>query len=165
MPQQALCICHHSSFTLQVSGVRFSFGPSTPSHMRLYSEPCLCLSCPPHPSLKHNSQVSGVRFSFDPIRPPGSRIPVSSVSVGSEAAPLDPAATYTLATKAYLAEGKDGYDVLDVSRPLFCFACRVVEQQRRLYDDWESCHWGFTSLLRGFTSLCWHWPYVRSGLV
>lgn len=57
-----------------------------------------------------------MRFSFDPSRPPGSRIPVSSVSVGSVSpAPLDPSATYTLATKAYLAEGKDGYDVLDVS--------------------------------------------------
>lgn len=37
-----------------------------------------------------------------------------SVTVGSERAPLDPAKTYTLATKAYLAEGKDGYDVLQV---------------------------------------------------
>ncbi|WIA18701.1 hypothetical protein OEZ85_003402 [Tetradesmus obliquus] len=63
-------------------------------------------------------QVSGIRFTFDPSKPPGSRVLHDSVTVGSERAPLDPAKTYTLATKAYLAEGKDGYDVLQ--------GCRVV---------------------------------------
>jgi hypothetical protein len=59
-------------------------------------------------------QVSGIRFAFDPSKEPGSRVLHKSVTVGSERAPLDPAKTYTLATKAYLAEGKDGYDVLQV---------------------------------------------------
>jgi hypothetical protein len=60
-------------------------------------------------------QVSGVRFAFDPSRPPGSRIPPEGVTTGSSHTPLDLTKTYTLATKEYLAQGKDGYDVLEVS--------------------------------------------------
>ncbi|KAF8064656.1 yfkN [Scenedesmus sp. PABB004] len=63
-------------------------------------------------------QVSGVRFSYDPSRPPGARVLPGSVTVGSERAPLDPGARYALATKAFLAEGKDGFDVLLGSRVL-----------------------------------------------
>jgi 5'-nucleotidase len=65
-------------------------------------------------------QVSGIRFAFDPSKPPGSRIVHESVTIGSERAPLDTSKTYALATKAYLAEGKDGYDVLQVKRRLSC---------------------------------------------
>ncbi|KAF6251135.1 Metallo-dependent phosphatase-like protein [Scenedesmus sp. NREL 46B-D3] len=57
-------------------------------------------------------QVSGIRFAFDPSKPPGHRILPESVTTGSERAPLDASKTYALATKAYLAEGKDGYDML-----------------------------------------------------
>lgn len=60
------------------------------------------------------AQVSGIRFTFDPSQPPGSRVLKDSVTTGSERAPLDPAKTYSLATKQYMAEGKDGYDVLQV---------------------------------------------------
>lgn len=37
------------------------------------------------------------------------------VTIGSGHTPLDLSKTYTLATKEYLAQGKDGYDVLEVS--------------------------------------------------
>lgn len=53
-----------------------------------------------------------MRFSFDPSKPPGQRVVAGSVSVGG--APLSPGATYRLATKEYLADGKDGYNVLEV---------------------------------------------------
>lgn len=51
-------------------------------------------------------QVSGIRFSFDGSLPPGQRVVPGSVSVGG--ADLQPDALYSLATKAYLAEGRDG---------------------------------------------------------
>lgn len=52
--------------------------------------------------------VSGMRYMFDPTRPAGSRI--VSVQVGNQ--PLDPMATYTLATNDYMADGGDDYDML-----------------------------------------------------
>eukprot|EP00775_Hariotina_reticulata_P012277 gene12277-12413_t len=63
-------------------------------------------------------QVSGVRFTFDASRPPFKRIDAASVTVGSERSPLDLNRKYALATKQYMAEGKDGYDVLVGSRVL-----------------------------------------------
>ncbi|KAL4419585.1 hypothetical protein ABPG77_004834 [Micractinium sp. CCAP 211/92] len=62
-------------------------------------------------------QVSGVQFAFDPSQPPGHRIVPGSVTVGG--ADLEPDATYSLATKKYLAEGHDGYDAL-AGAPLLC---------------------------------------------
>lgn len=58
--------------------------------------------------------VSGLRFEFDPTRPPGSRVLESSVRiVGGGGAPVDEPldldAMYTVATKEYLSNGKDGY--------------------------------------------------------
>lgn len=57
--------------------------------------------------------VSGLRFAFDPSQPAGSRVVAGSVQVTSEAAPegvaLELTAEYTVATKAYLTNGKDGY--------------------------------------------------------
>ncbi|MCP3098754.1 bifunctional metallophosphatase/5'-nucleotidase [Myxococcus sp. K15C18031901] len=53
-------------------------------------------------------QVSGMRFTFDARRPVGER--VREVTVHGK--PLDPSATYRLATLSFLASGKDGYDVL-----------------------------------------------------
>ena len=52
--------------------------------------------------------VSGMRYAFDPTRPIGRRI--VSVQVGHQ--PLDPNATYTLATNDYIAKGGDNYDML-----------------------------------------------------
>lgn len=52
-------------------------------------------------------QVSGVSFTADLDAPVGER--VLTVMVGGE--PIDPAATYTLATNDYMAGGGDGYTV------------------------------------------------------
>lgn len=51
-------------------------------------------------------QVSGLRFTFDPARPPGSR--VTDVSVGGR--PLELDKSYSMVTKPYMLEGKDGYE-------------------------------------------------------
>jgi 5'-nucleotidase len=56
-------------------------------------------------------QVSGISFSFDPSKPPGQRVVADHVKVGDQ--PLQLEVTYRLATKAYLAEGKDGYTMLE----------------------------------------------------
>ena len=50
-------------------------------------------------------QVSGLAFGFDARKPPGAR--VTRVTVGG--APLQDAATYTLATNNFLARGGDDY--------------------------------------------------------
>ncbi len=52
--------------------------------------------------------VSGMTYVFDPAQPAGSRI--TSVQVGKQ--PLDPNATYTLATNDYIARGGDDYGML-----------------------------------------------------
>jgi 5'-nucleotidase len=55
-------------------------------------------------------QVSGCSFVFDPSKPPLKRINPNDILIGDE--PLDLNKHYKLTTKAYLASGKDGYDVL-----------------------------------------------------
>jgi 2',3'-cyclic-nucleotide 2'-phosphodiesterase (5'-nucleotidase family) len=50
-------------------------------------------------------QVAGLRFTWDPAEPPGAR--VLEAEIGGK--PLDPDATYTVATNDYMAEGGDGY--------------------------------------------------------
>ena len=55
-------------------------------------------------------QVSGCTFAFDPKKPPLHRIDPNDVTIGEEPLILDK--QYKLTTKAYLASGKDGYDVL-----------------------------------------------------
>ncbi len=52
--------------------------------------------------------VSGMSYVFDPAQPAGKRI--VSANVGQQ--PLDPGATYTLATNDYVAKGGDNYDML-----------------------------------------------------
>jgi 2',3'-cyclic-nucleotide 2'-phosphodiesterase (5'-nucleotidase family) len=59
-------------------------------------------------------QVSGLSFTFDARRPRGQR--VVQVSVGGK--PLDPAATYRLATNEYMMAGGDGYGSLKKGRPI-----------------------------------------------
>ncbi len=54
-------------------------------------------------------QVSGLAFSFDGSKPAGSR--VSDVTV--QGVPLDPGATYRVATNDYMLGGGDGYTSLD----------------------------------------------------
>ncbi|XP_065915509.1 5'-nucleotidase-like [Dysidea avara] len=55
-------------------------------------------------------QVSGIRFTFDPDQPSGKRIINDSVYVAGER--LQPNKVYKLCTKEYIADGKDGYDIL-----------------------------------------------------
>jgi len=52
-------------------------------------------------------QVSGVSFSFDPTTEPR----IQNVSIQNE--PIDLSKIYTVATKAYIANGNDGYDVFN----------------------------------------------------
>jgi len=59
-------------------------------------------------------QVSGLRLSFDAKRPKGSR--VLEVLIGGK--PLDPAATYKVATNEYMMAGGDGYFSLRKGRPI-----------------------------------------------
>ena len=59
-------------------------------------------------------QVSGLSFTFDPKRPRGNR--VLQVTIGGK--PLDPAATYRLATNEYMMAGGDGYASLKKGRPV-----------------------------------------------
>ncbi|MCW2246297.1 2',3'-cyclic-nucleotide 2'-phosphodiesterase (5'-nucleotidase family) [Azospirillum fermentarium] len=53
-------------------------------------------------------QLSGMTVTYDPKAPTGAR--VVQATVGGK--PLDPAATYTVATNDYLLRGGDGYDAL-----------------------------------------------------
>ena len=50
-------------------------------------------------------QVSNISFDLNPSRPPNSRL--TSIRIGEEA--LNPTATYRLATRDYMARGKDGF--------------------------------------------------------
>jgi len=63
------------------------------------------------------AQVAGVRFAFDPSQPAGSRVNPRYVKIQDHYLDLE-RTDYRLATKSYLALGKDGYD---------CFAnCSVL---------------------------------------
>eukprot|EP00095_Tigriopus_kingsejongensis_P003160 maker-scaffold791_size96783-snap-gene-0.28 protein:Tk03160 transcript:maker-scaffold791_size96783-snap-gene-0.28-mRNA-1 annotation:"5 -nucleotidase" len=55
-------------------------------------------------------QVSGISFAFDPKKPKGSRVDAQYVKIGDEYLKND--GKYHMATKDYLAMGKDGYDCL-----------------------------------------------------
>ncbi|CAF0939692.1 unnamed protein product [Brachionus calyciflorus] len=55
-------------------------------------------------------QVSGLKFAFDPSKPPGKRVDPRLVQVQDEY--LDLEKNYSLATKLYLKQGKDGFDCL-----------------------------------------------------
>ncbi|XP_054722641.1 trifunctional nucleotide phosphoesterase protein YfkN-like [Uloborus diversus] len=55
-------------------------------------------------------QVSGICFAFDPSKPSGQRIDPNYIKIGDEY--LDFSQYYRLVTKAYLCQGRDGYDSL-----------------------------------------------------
>jgi hypothetical protein len=58
--------------------------------------------------------VSGVRFEFRSTAPPGSRVVRETVTV--DGAPLDFTREYSVATKTYMAMGKDGYTCFQKGR-------------------------------------------------
>ena len=77
----------------------------------------------PYPC-KYPLQVSGVSFAFDPAKPADSRVVADSVCVGGQ--PLEAKKTYKLLTKTYMAEGKDGFDMLVDSKVL-------VDEEQSVY--------------------------------
>ena len=60
-------------------------------------------------------QVGGLTFAFDPTKPPGSRIDPAYIKIGTEY--MDRQQHYKVATKAYLANGEDGYSALSQGEP------------------------------------------------
>ena len=59
-------------------------------------------------------QISGLSFTADLMRPVGQR--VDNIMIAGK--PLDPSASYTLATNDYMAGGGDGYVALEAGTPL-----------------------------------------------
>ncbi|MDM7458104.1 MAG: 5'-nucleotidase C-terminal domain-containing protein [Paracoccus sp. (in: a-proteobacteria)] len=57
------------------------------------------------------AQVAGLRYTLDPAAEPGSRISDVMVMQDGEWQPIDPAASYGVATNNYMRGGGDGYDV------------------------------------------------------
>ena len=55
-------------------------------------------------------QVSGIQFAFDPSKPSGQRIDHRLVKVQGDY--LDLSKEYSVITKIYLKQGKDGFDCL-----------------------------------------------------
>jgi 5'-nucleotidase len=54
-------------------------------------------------------QVAGLKVVWDPAAEPGSRVVEVSVRDGEGWAPIDPAATYTVASNNFMRKGGDGY--------------------------------------------------------
>ena len=57
------------------------------------------------------AQVAGLRYTFDKAAEPGSRITLVEVKKGDGFEPIDPDATYMVATNNYMRGGGDGYSV------------------------------------------------------
>lgn len=55
------------------------------------------------------AQVAGLRYTFDLTQPAGSRVSDVEVMVDGAWAPIDPDATYGVATNNYMRQGGDGY--------------------------------------------------------
>ena len=138
--------------------------------------------------------VDGVRFQFDPRLPPGSRIVKDSVLVrskpntrrgehalaegnangGSEEgvdvdgrahfAPLCLTKTYSVVSKAYLIDGKDGFDAFvgapvlmdDEQCPTLPTLLRNIFTQLRLLKRWKSLTTSEETVLRAATILKRH---------
>ncbi len=58
------------------------------------------------------AQVAGLRYSFDKDLPSDERILDVNVKTENGYEDIDPEATYTVATNAYIAQGGDGYDAM-----------------------------------------------------
>ncbi|XP_054165032.1 trifunctional nucleotide phosphoesterase protein YfkN-like [Oppia nitens] len=81
-------------------------------------------------------QVAGIKFAFNPSKPPGSRINAKYMKIGDEY--LDLNQKYRLVTKGYLAQGKDGYDILK--------ECQVLQKE-------DECPEMVTSVQNHFESI------------
>jgi 2',3'-cyclic-nucleotide 2'-phosphodiesterase (5'-nucleotidase family) len=71
-------------------------------------------------------QVSGLRFTYAPNQPVGSR--VTSVTVAATGQPLDPNATYRVATNDFMFNGGDNYTAFKQG------ANPVIYSDQLLYD-------------------------------
>jgi 5'-nucleotidase len=69
-------------------------------------------------------QVAGVSFGFDPTETPGSRVDPQFIRIGDEYLSLEQ--RYKLATKKYIANGKDGYDCLKNSKILVSILHKII---------------------------------------
>lgn len=85
-------------------------------------------------------QVAGISFAFDPNQPPGSRIDPRFIKIGDEY--LAVSQKYRVATKSYLQQGRDGYDVLkecevlldDEASPELCTAVQNHFQAIKIFS-------------------------------
>eukprot|EP01052_Picozoa_sp_SAG31_P052109 SAG31_NODE_12708_length_922_cov_1.252734_1_plen_283_part_00 len=80
--------------------------------------------------------LAGLRLTFDASKPGGSRIDPATVSIKQRGTtdfmPLDMEKEYSVATKAYLALGKDGYDVFTKARLIADSGENLFELQANL---------------------------------
>ncbi len=90
-------------------------------------------------------QVSGVQFTFDAALEPGSRIVADSLMVGGE--PMTEGRLVKVVTKAYLAKGKDGYDVFTECKVL------VDEEEAPILPTLVRNTFTELSVLNGFKTL------------
>jgi len=73
-------------------------------------------------------QVGGLRFSWNPGQPVGSRlVSVEVKKADGSYAPIDPAATYKLATIDFMRTGGDGYEVFKTARNAYDFGSALDE--------------------------------------
>ncbi|XP_069183301.1 mannosylglucosyl-3-phosphoglycerate phosphatase isoform X2 [Procambarus clarkii] len=89
-------------------------------------------------------QVAGIQFVFDPDAEPGSRVIPDLVKVGDEY--LNPDTVYRFVTKAYMHQGRDGYNVL--------IDCPILQ-------DEEQCPMLSTSIQNHFTAIQSHMGKTR----
>mmetsp|Transcript_13711 Transcript_13711/g.31644 ORF Transcript_13711/g.31644 Transcript_13711/m.31644 type:complete len:138 (-) Transcript_13711:630-1043(-) len=98
-------------------------------------------------------QVSGVSFEFDGTKKAGERVVVASVKVQGEPVQLT-GREYQVATKAYLALGKDGYDVFRHGRLLkSAEQCPVIPSMLSLHFRMLDIAKKFQSVTCGQTTM------------
>ncbi|XP_029639791.1 5'-nucleotidase isoform X1 [Octopus sinensis] len=100
-------------------------------------------------------QVSGIIFGFDPSKPQGHRVESELIKVQGEYLELEK--TYLLCTKAYLAHGKDGYDMFkdcefmvnEDEGPVLSTAVRNHFESVQMIQGIKSCRSGHRQSLIG----------------
>ena len=100
-------------------------------------------------------QVSGIIFSFDANKPSGERVDRKSVKIGDEHIFLgsgecrgEKSPTYRMATKSYLAKGKDGYTCLPNAKVL------IAEENGPLLRFAVQNHFNALDMRKGMTKRC-----------
>jgi 5'-nucleotidase len=72
-------------------------------------------------------QVAGLRFTVDPSRPVGARVSAVEVRQGDGWAPIDPAATYIVASNNFVRRGGDGYAMFADAAKAYDFGPDLAE--------------------------------------